>query len=94
MVGSFLVEGASSPTRKYYVFCNSGTLTKSERSPGEAGTCSELVTWDKVNAIGREFSDVLMVEVDKVFSDMGSELISEIEEEGYPTPTYPMPWEE
>lgn len=93
-VGSFLAQDVSDPTGKYYVFCNGGTLTKAQGAPIESGTCSDLTTWNEVNMIGMEFSDVLMVEVEKAFSDMESDVISEMEEAGYPTPTEPMPWAE
>lgn len=93
-VGSFFAEDATSSSGKYYVFCNGGTLTKSEGAPIESGTCSDLVTYDEVNVLGMEFSDVLMVEVEKAFSDMESDVIPEMEKEGYATPTGPMPWDE
>ena len=93
-VGSFLAQDVSDPAGRYYVFCNGGTLTKAQGAPIESGTCSDLTTWDEVNMIGMEFSDVLMVEVEKAFSDMESNVISEMEEAGYPTPTEPIPWTE
>lgn len=92
-VGTFLAEDASDPSGKYYVFCNGGTLTRDQGAPVEAGTCSELSTWDEVGAMGEQFGNVLMIEAEKAFSEMESEVISEMEASGYPAPTEQAPWD-
>ncbi|MGC2866025.1 hypothetical protein ACMG4H_14360 [Corynebacterium glutamicum] len=92
-VGTFLTEDASDPSGKYYVFCNGGTLTKEQGVPVESGTCSELSTWDEVGTMSEQFGTVLLVEAEKAFSEAESEIFSEMEASGYPTPIQePSPW--
>jgi hypothetical protein len=90
-VGIFLAHDIADPSGKYYVFCNGGTLTKAEGSPVESGTCSELATWDEVAQIAAQFSDVLLVEMEKAFTEVETEINAEMEEEGYTTPDSPYP---
>ncbi|APT82665.1 hypothetical protein [Corynebacterium ammoniagenes] len=90
-VGTFLAQDVADPSGKYYVFCNGGTLTKAEGSPVESGTCSELVTWDEVSKIAAQFSDALLVEMEKAFADVEAEINTKMEEEGYTTPNSPYP---
>lgn len=90
-VGIFLAQDASDPSGKYYVFCNGGTLTTAEGSPVESGTCSELVTWDEVSHIAAQFSDVLLVEMEKAFAEVEADINTKMEEEGYTTNDSPYP---